>query len=438
SLHGALGAAFAWLPVSVTVGLAVLTLLILGLVRLLGRGQRPGHYPTESGPAWRAWSIFRILDEARTWLFGLYASTWTPAWLRALGARIGPGVEASTVLMQPRLTTVAEGAFLADDTLIGCYELGGGWLRIDNVKIGRRAFVGNSGMAAPGRRVPKGSLVAVLSAAPRRQHAKRGTSYIGSPPAKLRRDAGAGDESRTFEPPTSVKVQRALVELCRMLAAWSDGGLRLLAVAALLALASVHWLLAAVLAGVVLAATGIVGVALATGVKWALAGRVRKAEYPLWSSFVWRNELADAFVELVAAPWFARVVMGTPLLGAWFRAMGARVGSGVWCETYWLPEPDLVDLRDGVSVNRGCVVQTHLFHDRVLSLDLVTMKAGATLGPNGVILPAAVIGRSATTGPGSLVMRGESVPDGTRWMGNPIAPWLEDDDVPDAAPAVTA
>ncbi|MDO5676734.1 MAG: amino acid adenylation domain-containing protein [Propionibacteriaceae bacterium] len=430
TLTGALGAALLWLPLAVIAGMATVAVVILLLIRLFGWGLQPGHYPTESGPAWRAWSTFRILDEARTWLYGLYASTWTPAWLRALGAKIGPHVEASTVLMLPKLTTVAEGAFLADDTLIGAYELGGGWLRIDNVKIGRRAFVGNSGMAAPGRRVPKGSLVAVLSAAPRRQHAKRGTSYIGSPPSKLRREAGSGDESRTFEPARKLKIQRALVELTRIVPAWIDAALRVLVVAGLLALASVSWWLALILAGVLLVAAALVGVAVTTAAKWLLVGRVKKAEYPLWSSFVWRNELADAFVELIAAPWFARSVMGTPLLSAWFRAMGAKVGSGVWCETYWLPEHDLIELRDGVSINRGCVVQTHLFHDRVLSLDLVTMKAGATLGPNGVVLPAAVIGRFATIGPGSLVMRGESVPDGTRWTGNPIGPWLEDEDVP--------
>ena len=73
----------------------------------------------------------------------------------ALGARIGSDVEASTVLMIPKLTTVSDEAFLADDTLIGSYELGGGWLRVERVKIGKRAFVGNSGMAAPGRKVPK-------------------------------------------------------------------------------------------------------------------------------------------------------------------------------------------------------------------------------------------------------------------------------------------
>jgi carbonic anhydrase/acetyltransferase-like protein (isoleucine patch superfamily) len=79
-------------------------------------------------------------------------------------------------------------------------------------------------------------------------------------------------------------------------------------------------------------------------------------------------------------------------------------------------------------VNHGCVVQTHLFHDRKLRLGQVTLRAGSTLGPNGVILPAAVLGRHATVGPMSLVMRGESVPDKTRWIGNPIGPWAEDED----------
>jgi non-ribosomal peptide synthetase-like protein len=138
---------------------------------------------------------------------------------------------------------------------------------------------------------------------------------------------------------------------------------------------------------------------------------------------VWRNELADTFVEVVAAPWFARAAVGTPVVNVWLRSMGAKVGRGVWCGTYWLPEMDLVTLEDGATVNPGCVVQTHLFHDRLLSMDTVTLRVGATLGPNSIVLPAAALGRHSTVGPGSLVMRGESVPDRTRWIGNPVAPW---------------
>ena len=146
---------------------------------------------------------------------------------------------------------------------------------------------------------------------------------------------------------------------------------------------------------------------------------------------MWRNELADNFVEVVAAPWFARAAQGTALLNVWLRSMGATVGRGVWCETYWLPEADLVELRDGVTVNKGCVLQTHLFHDRVMSTDRVVLRRGSTLGPNSVILPASTLGRHATVGPVSLVMRGESVPDKTRWTGNPIGPWLDDAGAPE-------
>jgi len=113
------------------------------------------------------------------------------------------------------------------------------------------------------------------------------------------------------------------------------------------------------------------------------------------------------------------------VLNLWLRSLGARIGRGVWCETYWLPEADLIHLQAGATVNQGCVVQTHLFHDRVLSMDVVTLRTGSTLGPNSVILPAATLGRHSTVGPVSLVMRGESVPDRTRWIGNPIGPWQQ-------------
>jgi non-ribosomal peptide synthetase-like protein len=420
--------ALLWLPVAVVVGMVALALLVLLMVRLLGLGLTSGHHAIHGRQAWQAWSTIRVLDEARSWLFPLYSSTLTPLWLRLLGARIGADVEASTVLLIPKLTSVSDGAFLADDTLLGGYELGGGWLRIEHVKVGKHAFVGNSGMTAPGRRVPKRGLVAVLSAAPRRTKAKAGTSWLGSPPTQLRRPVESGDTSRTYDPPTRLRVARCLVEVCRLVAVWVHVAICVGVVVWVEWLASEYgWWAAALLTGRAMLAAGAVAAAVSAVAKWVLVGRVGATEYPLWSSFVWRNELADTFVEVVAAPWFARGATGTPVLNLWLRTMGARIGRGVWCETYWLPEADLIELQDGATVNRGCVVQTHLFHDRMLSMAPVSLRTGATLGTNGVVLPAAVIGKHATVGPVSLVMRGESVPDGTRWIGNPIGPWVEDE-----------
>ena len=412
-----------WLPIGALLGFLVLTALVWGTVRLAGKAIAPGVHPILSGRALAVWTTMRVLDEARDWLFPLYSSSLTPVWLRALGAKIGTDVEASTVLMIPSLTQVNAEAFLADDTLIGGYELGGGWLRVERVKIGKRAFVGNSGMAAPGRRVPKASLVAVLSAAPQRKTARSGESWLGSPPAPLRRTAEP-QTARTFRPTTRLRVARAVVEAGRLIPLTLSVLLYAGSALAVLACWQQAGPLVALLAvGPILVMAGLVAAVSAVAAKWILIGRLRPGSHPLWSSFVWRNELADTFIETVAAPWFARAVSGTPLLNVWLRLLGAKVGRGVWCDSYWLPEADLVTLGDGATVNPGSVVQTHRFHDRLFSMDTVHLKAGATLGPNSVILPAAVLGRSATVGPVSLVMRGESVPAKTWWIGNPIGPW---------------
>ncbi|WP_089103047.1 Pls/PosA family non-ribosomal peptide synthetase [Streptomyces hyaluromycini] len=410
------GAAVALVPATLAFGLAY-ALLILVAVRLLSLGLRVGTHPTHSRIGWQAWTVSQLMDRSRETLFPLYAGLVTPVWLRLLGMRIGKGAEVSTVLALPSLTTVGEGAFLADDTLTAPYELGGGYVRIGRAEIGRRAFLGNSGMTAPGRSVPDGGLVGVLSATPKK--AKKGTSYLGLPPVKLPRSAADGDQSRTYEPPARMLWARALVETCRIVPVLCSVALAGLTVAALCALGA--W--APLLSGLVLLGAGAVAGLVSVLAKWLLVGRHRSGEHPLWSSFVWRNELADTFVEVLAVPWLAGSVPGTPVMTAWLRGLGARIGKGVWVESYWLPETDLVTLEDAATVNRGCVLQTHLFHDRILRTDTVVLREGATLGPGGIVLPGSTIGARTTLGPASLVMAAESVPDDTRWLGNPIEAW---------------
>ncbi|WP_459963458.1 Pls/PosA family non-ribosomal peptide synthetase [Nocardia sp. IFM 10818] len=422
TLTAGLGRAFAILPVAMLLSLGVYAVITVIAVRLFSIGLTEGYHPVRSRIGWQAWATERLLDSARTFLFPLYASLLTPIWLRLLGAKVGKHVEASTVLLLPKFTTVADGAFLADDTMIASYELGGGWLRIGEAKVGKRAFLGNSGMTAPGRRVPKNGLVAVLSAAPSK--AKAGSSWLGSPPVRLRRAAETADTARTFDPPPRLRIARGIVETCRLIPVLVTFGIGLGVLFALAWLArTLGHLPAALLSGLVLMGAGAVAGLSSVIAKWLLVGRIGAEEHPLWSSFVWRNEVADTFVEHVAAPWFARAATGTPVLNLWLRGLGAKIGRGVWCESYWLPEADLVTLGDGATVERGCVVQTHLFHDRIMAMDTVTLEAGATLGPHCVALPAARIGAGATVGPASLVMRGDSVPPSTRWWGNPIAPW---------------
>ncbi|AWH91299.1 amino acid adenylation protein [Dietzia lutea] len=412
-----------WSVPGALLAFALFAAFTLMSIRLLSIRLTPGFHPVHSRIAWQAWCSERIMDAARTWLYPLYASMLTPVWLRLLGARIGRDVEASTVLLIPSLTTVRDGAFLADDTMVAPYELGSGWMRLEHAQIGKRAFLGNSGIASAGRKVPARGLVAVLSSAP--QKAKKGTSWLGSPPQKLPRALADGDDDgRTYRPPRRLKIARGAWETLRLVPVWLSF-LLLVGVLVLLQAAHREWGfgVAALLSGPVLAYAGLVALVVAVLAKWVLVGRIRAGEQPLWSSFVWRNEVADMFVELMAAPWVARPASGTPVLNLMLRLLGSRVGRGVWCESYWLPEADLISLGRGATVNRGCVVQTHLFHDRIMQIDRVDLEEGATLGSHCVALPASSIGAGSTVGPASLVMRGDRIPAGTRWQGNPISPW---------------
>jgi non-ribosomal peptide synthetase-like protein len=422
SLTAALAPAAAWTPVATLAALVTYAALTVIGVRLLSLWLREGYHPVRSRAGWQLWATERLMDAARNYMFPVYASLLTPWWLRVLGAKVGRETEISTALLIPKFTVVEDGAFLADDTMVASYELGGGWIHVAKATIGKRAFLGNSGITQPGRRVPDDGLVAVLSATPHK--AKAGSSWLGSPPVRLRRQPTAADALRTFHPSPRLKILRAMVETCRLIPVVVTFAIGVAVLFALQWLATEFgWPSAALASGAVLLAAGVVAGGIAVIAKWLVVGRIRAIEHPLWSPFVWRNEVSDTFVETVAAPWFARAASGTPVMNLWLRALGASIGRGVWCETYWLPEADLVTLGKGSTVNRGCVVQTHLFHDRIMRMDTVVLEDGSTLGTHCVALPAARIGAGATVGPASLVMRGDEVPPSTRWQGNPIAPW---------------
>lgn len=410
-----------WMPLLVVLELAGYAMLLAAVVRLAGRTLRPGIHPVHGLTGWSAWLVHRLVDNARRTLFPLYAGLITPVWLRLLGARIGRRSELSTVVSLPALLRVGDGAFLADDVLAAPYELRDGWLRLGVAAVGNRAFVGNSGIVGPGRTVTDGALIGVLSTTP--ADVPVGSSWLGRPALRLPRVPEGGEAARTFDPPRRLVAMRAAVELTR-LAPPLLGGLLVAAVSeAILLLWNVAGPLpATLLAGPVLYLAGWLAAGITTAAKRLLMRRITPAQHPLWSGFVWRNELYATFVGVLAEPWFVPSAIGTPALTRWLRSLGARIGRGTWCETQWLPEPDLVHIGANATVNRGCVLQTHLFHDRVMRLNRVQLDQGATLGPHSITLPASSVGHYASVAAGSLVMAAETVPANTRWRGNPITP----------------
>ena len=264
------------------------------------------------------------------------------------------------MLLIPALTTVSDGAFLADDTLLGGYELGGGWLRVERVKIGKHAFVGNSGMTAPGRKVPKQGLVAVLSAAPRRTQGQGGDLLArqpAHPAASRRRDAATTAAPTTRRPGSGWPARRrggAPAGAGDGLSSPSGSGVVVRPGAAR---RPASWWAAAVLVG----SGGDRGGSRGGGHHQRGEVAPRRARPQGGAPALELVRVAQRAGRHLRRGTSRRRGSPAPRPGprsstSGCAPLGARVGKGVWCETYWLPEADLVDLarrRDGQRGLRG-------------------------------------------------------------------------------------
>jgi non-ribosomal peptide synthetase-like protein len=159
---------------------------------------------------------------------------------------------------------------------------------------------------------------------------------------------------------------------------------------------------------------------IAVAAKWLLVGRVKPGAHGLWTPFVWRNELAWCFIESLALPWIEPALLATPWFNTFYRALGARIGSGVWLESRYLDEPDLVSLGDNVVISRFSDLQTHLFHDRVLQLGPIVIGEGSIVGSRTFLLPDVRLASGVVVHAGSLVPRTEELPEATSWRGIPV------------------
>jgi non-ribosomal peptide synthetase-like protein len=154
--------------------------------------------------------------------------------------------------------------------------------------------------------------------------------------------------------------------------------------------------------------------------KKILIGTFRPTIKPLWSMFVWLNEAVNGAYETVTAP-ILNFMLGTPYCVPWLRMMGCKIGRHVYIETTLFSEFDLVHVGDYAALNAGAVIQNHLFEDRIMKASTLRIGDGCSVGPMAVILYDTEMQPGSTIGPLSLLMKGETVPGRTRWLGIPTA-----------------
>ncbi|MBX9885639.1 MAG: hypothetical protein K2X68_11775, partial [Novosphingobium sp.] len=356
---------------------------------------------------------------AGQWLSG---TLFWKQWLRLAGANIGEKCEISTIFdVTPELVTIGAETFFADGIYLGGPEISRGTVQLAPIVLGRNTFLGNHAVIPAGEVLPDDILIGISTVAHASEIAA-GQSRFGRPSFDLpRRQVVEMDRSLTHDPSLIRYGNRVFWELLRfvlpvgpllatvlwykLLVDGSDGTTDAQFAFIVIPLAALAPL-AALLAAVAVA-------------KWTLIGRVKPGQHALWSCWASRWD----FVFVVWARYANAILQqleGTFLLTAYLRLMGLKIGKRAVLGPQFsqVVDPDMIEIGDGATVT--AFFQAHTFEDRVLKVDRVRIMAGATISAGTVPLYGCYVGEGAHVGPGSVIMKQESLLPGLSYQGVPL------------------
>ena len=393
-------------------------LLEAALCRALGR-VHAGVIPRFGWSYLRVWIKTGLVQSAGNWLYGTLFWPW---WLRGAGARLGDDVEISTIIdVLPEMLEIGSKSFLADGLYLGGPRIHQGTVTVAPIRLGERTFLGNGAVVPAGERLPPELLLGVLTVGEART-CRPGSAWFGHPAFELpRREVLEADVHLTHRPSPLRRVNRLFWEGLRFLIPFVPAAVVPLWCGMLswLGAGRGFWGMLWVAAPLATAVAGLAPCVLVIALKWLLLGRVRPGVHPLWSCWASRWDFVCLAWSLLARDVIG-VLDGT-LLQAWFlRGLGVTVGRGVVLGPGFaqdIPDPDMLHLGDGATVDG--FFQAHTFEDRVLKIDHVFIRAGATIGTNAVLLYGADIGAGSRVEPHSVVMKRERLLPGSVYEGCP-------------------
>ena len=224
----------------------------------------------------------------------------------------------------------------------------------------------------------------------------------------------------TYQPTPALYRTRALIDASRVLLPMQLSAAGMIGFVGLMILVRMHMSLWAALMSVPLASMLLAWAAImmAAGIKDVVMGRYEPVVKPLWSKFIWLNELVNGIYESTAAP-ALQPLLGTPFAVWGLRQMGCQIGRHVFIDTTLFSEFDLAHIGDYAAVNYGATIQTHLFEDRILKAGRLEIANGANVGNMAIVLYDTKMGLGSSLAPLSVLMKGEPLPPLSRWYGVP-------------------
>ncbi|WP_219414398.1 Pls/PosA family non-ribosomal peptide synthetase [Pseudonocardia nigra] len=359
-----------------------------------------------------------------TELFG--DSSYIVGFLRSIGYRLSPVEQTGSNFGMavkhdnPFLSSVGTGTVVADGLSFVNADFSNTSFQVSRVSIGRRNFLGNNIAYPAGGRTGDNCLLATKVMVPLDGEIREGVGLLGSPCFEIPRTV---ERDNSFELDDPAELRRRLGDknahnvatiALRLLTRWVYTlGLTVLAMVA-------GDLYHAWGAAVIILAGGLlplVSVGYFVLVERAVTGL--KALVPqgcsIYDRAFWRHERYWK----VPFTQYMQAFNGTPIKNVIWRLLGVRIGRRVFDDGAFVTEKSFITIGAGCTLNAGTVLQAHSQEDGAFKSNLITIGAGCTIGVNAFVHYGVTIGDGAVLAPDSFLMKGEEVPPGERWGGNP-------------------
>ncbi|HXY58588.1 MAG TPA: Pls/PosA family non-ribosomal peptide synthetase [Methylocystis sp.] len=417
---------FAW-PTAFVLVLVTVAFIVVFRWTFMPLRVRGGAYSVWSSFYLRKWAVALATEVTLETLSSLFATLYMRSWYRLMGARIGKDSEISTnIAGRYDIVEIGEKCFIADEVVLGDEDVRRGYMYLKPVKTGDRVFIGNDAVVPPGSKIPTGALIGIKSKPPANGELSPGDTWFGSPPIKLpvRQKFDGGGAAWTYQPPAWKKFMRAAYEavnvsfptmLFMTYGTWAVESFGQALIDGEYATVFRMFILDSVLISVAMTLSVV-------AVKWLTMGRYEPQVKPMWSFWAMRTEACAVLYWGLAGKVLLEHLRGTPFLPWMLRLFGAKIGAGVFMDMTDITEFDCIRVGDYCALNMVSALQTHLYEDRVMKVGRIRLGDGVCVGAGSTVLYDSHIGDFARLGPLTVVMKGESLPPSSEWVGAPAEP----------------
>jgi len=339
--------------------------------------------------------------------------------LEQTGSNFGADLEHET----PFLIDIGRGTMIADGATLIDADYTSTSFRVTPLSIGPGNFLGNAVAYPAGARTGENCMIATKALVPLDGPVRANTGLLGSPSFEIPRSVTMDarfDHLRTgkeFRGRLRAKNRHNIGTMGLFLAVrWVHAFVITLFAMGAWELYRGNAIL--VLAGLTVA-TVLFSLAFFIAVERALLrfGALRPRYCSIYDPYFWWHE---RYWKLLAP--LVGLFNGTPVKGPLWRLLGVRAGRRVFDDGCGIAERTLVTIGDHCTLNAGSVIQCHSMEDGIFKSDYTVLADRCTLGTGALVHYGVSMGQGAQLLPDSFLMKGETVPPGSRWGGNPARP----------------